>query len=199
MLLTPTNAVAESIADFETIPLTIGHGPAVFLKDVAQIEIASDVTTGYALVNGARSVYIPVTKRADASTWEVVKNVKEALPRMQAAIPDDIQVSYAFDQSGYVIYSLRNVLFEGGLGALLTGFMVLLFLGDRRGALIVVLTIPIALLSSLILLKLVGQTINIMTLGGLALAIGILVDEATVTIENIHRHLEMGKKGFPLF
>lgn len=194
MLLTPTNSVAETITDFENIPLTLGTGPAVYLKDLANIEIASDVTTGYALVNGARSVYIPVTKRADASTWEVVKNVKEALPRMQASIPGDIAVSYEFDQSGYVINSLKNVLFEGSLGAILTGLMVLLFLGDRRGALIVVMTIPIALLTSVVLLNMLGQTINIMTLGGLALSVGILVDEATVTIENIHRHLEMGKR-----
>ncbi|MGY6521938.1 MAG: efflux RND transporter permease subunit [Mongoliitalea sp.] len=193
MLLTPTNAVAETISDFENIPLTLGTGASVYLKDLANIEISSDVTTGYALVNGARSVYIPVTKRADASTWEVVKNVKETLPRMQASIPDDIAVSYEFDQSGYVINSLKNVLFEGILGAALTGLMVLLFLGDRRGALIVVMTIPIALLTSVVFLNMLGQTINIMTLGGLALSIGILVDEATVTIENIHRHLEMGK------
>jgi multidrug efflux pump subunit AcrB len=85
------------------------------------VEIGSDVTTSYALINGARSVYIPVTKRADASTWEVVKNVKKALPDMQSAVPDDIKVSYEFDQSGYVINSLKNLLFEGGLGALLTG------------------------------------------------------------------------------
>ena len=111
---------------------------------------------------------------------------------MQAAIPGDIKVSYEFDQSGYVINSLKNLLFEGGLGAILTGLMVLLFLGDRRGALIVVLTIPVALLSSVIFLNMTGQTINIMTLGGLALAVGILVDEATVTIENIHRHQESG-------
>jgi multidrug efflux pump subunit AcrB len=122
-----------------------------------------------------------------------VQRVKAALPDMQAVIPEDIKVSYEFDQSGYVINSLKSLLFEGGLGAILTGLMVLLFLGDRRGALIVVMTIPLALLSSATLLYLAGQTINIMTLGGLALSVGILVDEATVTIENIHRHLEMGK------
>lgn len=192
-LITPQNAVAESMEDFGSIPLMLGSGASVYLRDLATVEIGSDVTTSYALVNGARSVYIPVTKRADASTWEVVKNVKKALPDMQASVPEDIKVSYEFDQSGYVINSLKNLLFEGGLGALLTGLMVLLFLGDRRGALIVVLTIPVALLSSLILLNMFGQTINIMTLGGLALSVGILVDEATVTIENIHRHMEMGK------
>ncbi len=192
-LITPQNAVVEDIRDLEKIPLKLGKGASVYLGDLANVSIGTDILTSYALVNGSRSVYIPVTKRADASTWEVVRNVKRALPDMQAAVPDDIHVSYEFDQSGYVINSLKNVLFEGGLGAILTGLMVLLFLGDRRGALIVVLTIPVALLSSVILLNMTGQTINIMTLGGLALAVGILVDEATVTIENIHRHLELGK------
>ncbi len=191
-LITPQNTVVENVKELENIPLKLGVGASVYLRDIAKVEIGTDITTSYALVNGARSVYIPVTKRADAATWEVVKNVKKALPDMQAAVPSDIKVSYEFDQSGYVINSLKNVLFEGGLGALLTGLMVLLFLNDRRGALIVVLTIPIALLSSMICLNAIGQTINIMTLGGLALAVGILVDEATVTIENIHRHLETG-------
>ena len=193
MLITPQNTVIEDVKDFGDIPLKLGTGASVYLRDIATVEIGSDVTTSYALVNGVRSVYIPVTKRADASTWDVVKNVKKALPEMQAAVPDDIKVSYEFDQSGYVINSLKNLLFEGGLGAILTGLMVLLFLGDRRGAFIVVLTIPIALLTSAIFLNMIGQTINIMTLGGLALSVGILVDEATVTIENIHRHMEMGK------
>ncbi|MBR9998536.1 MAG: efflux RND transporter permease subunit [Cyclobacteriaceae bacterium] len=192
-LITPVNTVVEDVKELENIPLKLGKGASVYLRDLATVNIGTDVTTGYALVNGARSVYIPVTKRADASTWDVVKNVKRALPDMQAAVPEDIEVSYEFDQSGYVINSLKNVLLEGGIGALLTGLMVLLFLNDRRGALIVVFTIPVALLSSVICLNVIGMTINIMTLGGLALSVGILVDEATVTIENIHRHMEMGK------
>jgi multidrug efflux pump subunit AcrB len=192
-LLTPQNTLIEDIKELEDVPITLGSGAAVYIRDIASVQLGSDVTTSYALVNGKRSVYIPVTKRATASTWEVVNNVKGGLPDMQAAIPDDIKVTYEFDQSGYVINSLKNLLFEGGLGALLTGLMVLLFLGDRRSALIVVLTIPLALLSGVVLLFLFGQTINIMTLGGLALAVGILVDEGTVTIENIHRHQEMGK------
>src|SRR5262249_5179816 len=132
-------------------------------------------------------------KRADASTWEVVKAIKKALPDMQAAIPEDIKVSYEFDQSGYVVNSLRSLLFEGLLGAILTGLMVLLFLRRVRSAFIVIITIPLALLTSVTCLYLLGQTINIMTLGGLALSVGILVDEATVTIENIHHHRELGK------
>lgn len=191
--ITPQSSVIENLQDLQNTPLQMGSGPAVYIKDVATVSLGADVTSSYALINGKRSVYIPVTKRADASTWDVVQQVKAALPDMQAAIPDDIKVSYEFDQSGYVISALKNLLFEGGLGAILTGLMVLLFLGDRRGALIVVMTIPLALLSAATLLYLCGQTINIMTLGGLALSVGVLVDEATVTIENIHRHFETGK------
>ncbi len=193
MLITPQNTVVGNVKELELTPLKLGSGPAVYLKDIASVELGADVTTGYALVNGQRSVYIPVTKRADASTWDVVQRVKANLPEMQAAVPEDIKVSYEFDQSGYVINALKSVLFEGGLGALLTGLMVLIFLADPRSSLIVILTIPFALLTSVICLNLLGQTINMMTLGGLALSVGILVDEATVTVENIHRHLEMGK------
>ena len=191
--ITPQNSVIESLQDLQNTPLQLNAGPAVYIRDIATVSLGSDVTTSYALINGKRSVYIPVTKRADASTWDVVKRVKAALPDMQAAIPDDIKVSYEFDQSGFVTSALKNVLFEGGIGAILTGLMVLLFLRDARSALIVLLTIPLSLLTAQICLYFFGQTINIMTLGGLALSIGILVDESTVTIENIHRHLEEGK------
>lgn len=191
--LTPQNSVIEDAQDLQKIPLQTGSGPAVYLRDVATVSLGADITTSYALINGKRSVYIPVTKRADASTWDVVQRVKAALPDMQAAIPADIKVSYEFDQSGYVINSLKSLLFEGALGALLTGLVVLLFLRDVRSGLIVIMTIPLALLAAATALYLCGQTINIMTLGGLALSVGILVDEATVTIENIHRHQEMGK------
>lgn len=192
-LITPQNTVVENIQDLANIPIKTGSGPAVFVHDVAAVDNGADITSGYALINGKRSVYIPVTKRADASTWDVVQRVKAALPDMQAAIPPDIKVSYEFDQSGYVINSIKSLTTEGVLGAVLTGLMVLLFLRDWRGSLIVVLTIPLALLSAIICLKLFGQSINIMTLGGLALAVGILVDEATVTIENIHHHQEKGE------
>jgi len=192
-LITPSNGVVDNFMELENTPLKLGSGASIYVRDVASVQNGADITTGYALINGKRSIYIPVTKRADASTWDVVQRIKKALPDMQAAVPADIKVSYEFDQSGYVINSLRSLLFEGGLGALLTGLMVLLFLGDARSAGIVILTIPLALLTAVVLLYLCGQTINIMTLGGLALAVGILVDEATVTVENIHRYLEMGK------
>lgn len=192
-LITSQNTVVDNVKELENVPLKTGAGATVFIRDIGTVDIGSDVTTSYALVNGKRSVYIPVTKRSDASTWDVVKRVKAALPDMQAAVPNDIKVSYEFDQSGYVINSVKSLSFEGGVGAILTGLMVLLFLGDRRSALIVVLTIPLALLSAVTMLYLFDQTINIMTLGGLALSVGILVDMATVTIENIHQHLERGK------
>jgi multidrug efflux pump subunit AcrB len=192
-LITSQNAVVENIKELENVPLKLGAGPSVYVKDIATVELGSDVTTSYALVNGKRSVYIPVTKRSTASTWDVVQRVKAALPDMQTAVPEDIKVTYEFDQSGYVINSLKSLMFEGGLGAILTGLMVLLFLRSGKSALIVVLTIPLALLTGITGLYLAGQTINIMTLGGLALSVGILVDMATVTIENIHQHLEKGE------
>jgi len=192
-LLAPTNAVVPDIKMLEDIPITPGKGASVYVRDVGWVENSTDILSGYALVNGKRAVYIPVTKRPDASTWSVVQAVKTALPSMQDAIPSDISVAYEFDQSGYVRNALSGLLFEGALGALLTGLMIYLFLRDARSALIVVITIPVAILSATAALWITGQTINIMTLGGLALAIGILVDEATVTIENIHSHEAMRK------
>jgi len=192
-LMTPVNSLIDKPADFLNIPLKVGAGTTVFVRDVGTVEDASDITVSYALVNGRRAVYIPVVKKSDASTLDVVNNVKAALPSFQDALPEDVKVSYEFDQSGYVINSLKSLVTEGALGALLTGLMVFLFLRDFRSVIIVVLTIPISLLSAVILLNLFGQTINIMTLSGLALAIGVLVDQATVSIENIHQHLEEGK------
>ena len=192
-VITPSNSIVSDISELGNVVVKADKGAEVFVRDLATVGNGADVTTGYALINGKRSVYIPVTKRADASTWAVVQSIKKALPDMQAAIPEDIKVSYEFDQSGYVINSLRSLLFEGLLGALLTGLMVGLFLADLRSAIVVVINIPLSLLTAVIALYLSGQTINIMTLGGLALAVGILVDESTVTIENIHYHLELGK------
>ncbi|WP_118972452.1 efflux RND transporter permease subunit [Taibaiella koreensis] len=191
--ITPTNTTIDKIKDFENIPLFKNGVQNLYLRDVATVEDGADVTTSYALINGKRSVYISIAKSADASTWEVVQNLKKAMPKMQAQLPEDVKLSYEFDQSTYVINSVKSLLSEGAIGAVLTGLMVLLFLGDPRGALIVILTIPTSIISAVLFLNLFGQTINIMTLSGLALAIGILVDESTVTIENIHQHLDMGK------
>lgn len=184
----PTNAMVRDIRDLGQIPLTTG-AQTVYLRDIGNIEDASDTTTGYALVNGRRAVYILATKRADASTMNVIDEIKSALPKMQKELPSDIKVSFEFDQSPYVTRAITSLATEGFLGALLTGLMVLLFLRDWRSALVVVLNIPLAILFSIVGLWLTGQTINLMTLGGLALAVGILVDEATVEIENIHTQI----------
>ena len=191
--MVPLNSVVRSIKELEGVPIHAGSNPAVFLRDLATIEDAADIATGYALVNGRRTVYIPVTKRADASTLSVVRLVRENLPKFQAAVSDGMRVSYEFDQSPYVTRAIRGLALEGALGAVLTGLMVLLFLRDWRTALVVVLNIPLALLAAVIGLWLTGLTVNLMTLGGLALAVGVLVDEATVTIENIHTQLALGK------
>jgi len=187
--MVPVNAVVKNIKDLEAVPIRTGVYPTVFVRDVADVVDGSDIVTSYALVNGRRTVYIPVTKRADASTVSVVNLVKQNLPRFQSVLPDDVKVSYEFDQSPYVVRAIKDLMREGGLGAVLTGLMVLLFLRDWRSALIVVLNIPLSLIAATFALWLTKQSINLMTLGGLALAVGILVDEATVAIENIHSHL----------
>ncbi|MBE5321226.1 efflux RND transporter permease subunit [Pedobacter sp. MR2016-19] len=193
MMVTSMNSLVKTVDEFNNIPIATKNGVSILVRDVARVADAADVTVDYALINGKRSVYIPVVKTADASTWSVVKSLKAKIPEMQSLLPDDVHISYEFDQSVAVINSVKSLITEGGLGALLTGLMVLLFLRDLRSSLIVVITIPVSILIGVLLLGMFGQTINIMTLSGLALAIGILVDQATVTIENIHQHLEMGK------
>lgn len=192
-LMAPLNSLAKSPEEFLNTPIKTGDNRTVYVRDVASVEDAADQTVGYALINGKRSVYLPIIKKADASTLDAVQNLKSALPMLKNQLPEDVNIRYEFDQSTYIERSLSNLIHEGILGAVFTGLIILLFLGDTRGALIVVLTIPIAVLSAVMVLYLFGQTINIMTLSGLALSIGILVDEATVTIENIHQHMEMRK------
>jgi multidrug efflux pump subunit AcrB len=186
------NSVVGDIRHMLDIPLKKGPGATVFIKDVASVEDTTDILTGYALVNGHRTVYMAISKQASASTLAVVDNIKKHVEYMQSLLPQDIKVSFEFDQSIYVTEALKGLLIEGAIGALLTGGAVLLFLQDIRSSIIVVLNIPFALLSAVLGLWIGGQTINIMTLSGLSLAVGILVDEATVTIENIHSHLATG-------
>src|SRR5438876_3734904 len=188
-----TNAtLGGNIQELLDAPMRIGNGPTVYLRDVGTITDTTDIIVGYAHVDGKRTVYIPVTKRADASTLDVIRNVRQALPAMRNVAPDDVKIDLVFDQSGYVVNALRGLIGEALLGAFLTGLMVLIFLRDVRSSLIVVITIPFSILAAVVCLWLTGQTINIMTLGGLALAVGVLVDEATVEIENIHTHLATG-------
>src|SRR5436190_12519921 len=187
--MVPVNSVVKDAAQLLTIPIRMGENP-VYLRDIGFAADAADAPTGYALINGRRAVYILATKRADASTLSVIHEIRKALPTMQAVLPDDIKVTFEFDQSPYVTRAVAGVLTEGTLGAMLVGLMVLVFLRDWRSALVVVLNIPLALMASVIALWICGYTINVMTLGGLALAIGVLVDEATVEIENIHAQME---------
>jgi multidrug efflux pump subunit AcrB len=191
MPIVPVNAMVKDPQELGSIPLRPGE--SLYLRDIATIENSTDIPSGYALVNGRRAVYILVTKRADASTLSVVNEVQANLPKMKAVLPDDIDVKFEFDQSPYVTRAMRGVGIEGLLGAFLTGLMVLLFLRDWRSVLVVVLNIPFALLGAVVALALTGQTINLMTLSGLALAVGILVDESTVEVENIHTQMDKAK------
>jgi multidrug efflux pump subunit AcrB len=185
----PVNSIVADVQDLAGVAVRTGAFPTVFVRDLGRVADASDIVTSIALVNGRPTVYIPVTKRADASTISVVQLVKQNLARFQAALPEDVSVSYVFDQSPFVTRAIASLTTEGIVGAILSGVMVLLFLRDWRSALIVVVNIPISLMAAVFALWLTGQTVNIMTLGGLVLAVGILVDMSTVVIENIHTHL----------
>jgi multidrug efflux pump subunit AcrB len=193
--IVPVNSVVKDPQELGGIPVRGGEHP-VYLRDVGYVQDSADAPAGYALANGRRAVYILATKRADASTLSVIQSIKKSLPKMKEALGaegEGIDVRFEFDQSPYVTRAVEGVVLEGLLGAVLVGLMILLFLRDWRSSLIVVLNIPLALIGAVLALWITGQTINLMTLGGLALAIGILVDEATVAIENIHAHLQRGK------
>src|SRR5260221_2623075 len=181
-----------NIQELLDAPLRIGSGPTVYLRDVGTITDTADIVVGYAHVDDKRTVYFPFTKRAYAYTLDVIRNVRQSIPASQHAVHEDVKIDLVFDQSRYVVGALNGLIGEALLGALLTGLMVLIFLRDFRSSLIVIVTIPFSILSAVVCLWVTGQTINIMTLGGLALAVGVLVDEATVEIENIHTHLSSG-------
>lgn len=190
--LVTSDASVTSINTLLDIPVRQANGGTVYLRDVASVSDTADIPAGYALIDGKRTVYIPVTKRSGASTVAVVDEVRNNLKRFQDLLPDDVSVSYRLDQSRYVTDALWSVVREGVLAALLVGLMLFLFLRDWRSSAIVVAIIPFCLLSAVVGLWAAGQTINIMTLGGLALAVGILVDEGVVLLENIHVHLARG-------
>jgi multidrug efflux pump subunit AcrB len=192
MPIVPVNSVVGDIKRLGDVPIRSDGARTIFVRDVGTVTDSADTEVGYALVNGHRTVYMPVSKRADASTLSVVKLVKANLARFQAVLPPGVKVTYQFDQSPFVVRAILSLTEEGLLGAILTGVMVLLFLRDWRSALVVVVNIPLAILAAMVALAVSGQTVNLMTLGGLALAVGILVDEATVVVENVHTHLGRG-------
>ena len=184
-----TNATPATIDDLNMMPVKFMNGSTVFLKDVAQVRDGSMVQQNIVREDGRRSVLLSIIKNGNASTLAVVNGVKQALKNIEAAAPPGLKVSQLFDQSVFVTSAVRGVLREGAIAAGLTALMILVFLGSWRSTLVVMISIPLAILSSLIVLYFLGETLNTMTLGGLALAVGILVDDSTVTIENTHRLL----------
>ncbi len=179
--------------ELNNLPIKTVNGATVQMKDVAQVRDGYQVQTNIVRNNGSRGVLMTVTRTGKASTLAIVNAVKGALPRILATVPPELKVSTLADQSVFVRASITGVIREALIAAGLTGLMILLFLGSWRSTLIVCISIPLSILASLTILSLMGQTINVMTLGGLALAVGILVDDATVAVENTHRNLAMGK------
>ncbi|MBV9504603.1 MAG: efflux RND transporter permease subunit, partial [Acidobacteriia bacterium] len=181
------------LAELNNLPVKVVNGATVFMKDVAQVRDGSSVQTSIVRTNGTRGALITVMRNGKASTLDVIQGVRKALPKILAGLPDTLQVRELADQSLFVRASVNGVLREALIAAFLTGMMILLFLGSWRSTVIVCISIPLSILTSLCVLSLMGQTINVMTLGGMALAVGILVDDATVEIENTHRNLAMKK------
>jgi multidrug efflux pump subunit AcrB len=184
-----TNALPSTIEDLNNIPVKFVNGATVFVKDIGQVHDGNAVQQNVVRIDGLRSVLLSVIKNGNASTLAVVNSVKQALTIARASAPPGMRINELFDQSVFVKASIQGLLKEGAIAACLTALMIVLFLGSWRSTLVVMISIPLSILSSLIVLYFLGDTINTMTLGGLALAIGILVDDSTVTIENTHRLL----------
>src|SRR5580704_16160872 len=192
-----TNATPATIDDLNNIPIKVLNGATVFVKDVGQVHDGWLVQQNVVREDGRRSVLLSIIKNGNASTLQVVNAVHEALKTARAAAPAGLEINELFDQSVFVKQSVVGVVREGAIAAGLTALMILLFLGSWRSTLVVMISIPLAILSSLTVLYFLGDTLNTMTLGGLALAVGILVDDSTVTIENTYRLLEEEKMALP--
>ena len=187
------NSTPDSLTELSNMPIKQVNGATVYLRDVAQVRYGAGVQNNIVRQNGQRGVYLSVLKNGRASTLNIVDQVKAMVPTLRAMMPPDVTLSLMGDQSVYVRGTISGVLREGIIAAILTALMILVFLGSWRSTLIVAVSIPLSALVSIVCLWAAGQTLNVMTLGGLALAVGILVDDATVAIENIHRNLEHGK------
>src|ERR1700730_810817 len=192
-----TNATPATIDDLNNIPVRVVNGATVFVKDVGQVHDGWLVQQNVVRESGRRSVLLSIIKNGNASTLSVVNAVHKALQVSRAAAPPGMRINELFDQSVFVKDSVTGVLREGAIAAALTALMILLFLGSWRSTLVVMISIPLSILSSLIALYFLGDTLNTMTLGGLALAVGILVDDSTVTIENTHRLLPQARRPLP--
>jgi multidrug efflux pump subunit AcrB len=186
------NGSPDALLGLNDLPVRIVNGTTTYIRDVANVRDGFLPQTNVVRQDGVRAVLLSILKNGGASTLDIVANLKALLPRAAATLPDDIKMTPLFDQSLFVKAAVRGVISEAMIAALLTAAMVLLFLGNWRSTLIIALTIPLSILSSILALQLLGETLNLMTLGGLALSVGILVDQAIVTIENIERHLHMG-------
>jgi len=184
-----TNSSPIEVSSFNDLPIRASNGSIVFMKDVAQVRNGYAVQTNVVRQDGERSALLTILKNGQTSTLDIVKGVKDALPRVKAGLPPTLKISPLFDQSVFVRDSISEVAREAVIAAALTGLMILLFLGSWRSTLIVCTSIPLSIATSLVILTALGETINVMTLGGLALAVGILVDDATVEIENTHRNM----------
>jgi multidrug efflux pump subunit AcrB len=187
------NGSPSAIAGLNDLPVKTAGGTTTYVRDVAYVRDGFSPQTNIVRKDGARGVLLSVLKNGGASTLDIVANLKALLPQVQAILPGDVKVTPLFDQSVFVKAAVQGVVVEALIAAGLTAAMVLLFLGNWRSTLIIALTIPLSILASILVLQVLGETLNLMTLGGLALSVGILVDQAIVTIENIERHLHLGK------
>ncbi len=188
------NGSPDAISGLSDLPVRTANGTTTYMRDVASVRDGFSPQTNIVRQDGARGVLISVLKNGGASTLDIVSNLRALLPRVAQTLPDDVKITPLFDQSVFVKAAVKGVVVEALIAALLTAAMVLLFLGNWRSTLIIALTIPLSILSSILVLQLMGETLNLMTLGGLALSVGILVDQAIVTIENIERHLHNGEE-----
>jgi multidrug efflux pump subunit AcrB len=191
--LVRVNSSPTVLNELNNLPVKTVNGATVFMRDVAQVRDGFQVQNNIVRMNGRRGVLLTITRNGKASTLSIVNQIKKALPRILASVPPELKVTPMADQSLFVLATIEGVEREALIAAGLTGLMILLFLGSWRSTLIVCISIPLSILASLSILSLLGETINVMTLGGLALAVGILVDDATVEIENTHRNLAMRK------
>jgi CzcA family heavy metal efflux pump len=187
------NSSPDTVAGINELPLKTVNGATVYIKDVAQVRDGNNVQQNMVRHDGRRAALLTVLKNGAASTLDIVRQVKTELPRILAGLPKELRITQLIDQSVFVEAAITDVAREAVIATILTGLMILLFLGSWRSTLIVCISIPLSILTSLTILSMLGQTINVMTLGGLALAVGILVDNATVVIENIHRNIAMKK------
>ncbi|MGG6739830.1 UNVERIFIED_CONTAM: efflux RND transporter permease subunit, partial [Streptococcus suis] len=187
------NGSPEAVAGLNELPVRTANGATIYLKDVANVRDGFSPQTNVVRQDGARGVLLSILKNGGASTLDIVDNLRKLLPTAAQTLPEDIKITPLFDQSLFVKAAVTGVISEALIAAGLTAAMVLLFLGNWRSTLIIGLTIPLSIMAAILMLAALGETLNLMTLGGLALSVGILVDQAIVTIENIERHLHLGK------